>query len=235
MSNRILFLITVAALAMVAGCIVSDQITTLTIREDGSADWVRFQSNIRSTEPGEKGQDELRRFVEEFDRREDDELRRLVKAGGEVREARWLRQEEPYANVVVARLPSAEALEAFCTIKDENGEVAARARFSKSAARRRLAIVIPAPRDDQPRDFGKQATIEERRRAQASGISETRIAVAGGRVVDSRGFTVADDGRSALLEPDEILGLLARAEKEVEVFLEWELTEGGAAARTSRL
>lgn len=234
MTNKTLFLISVALLTLVGGCIVSDQIATLTIHADGSADWIRFQSNIRSTEPGEKGREELRRFVGEFNRRADADCLRLVKAGGEVREARWLRREEPYANVVVGRLPSAAALQEFCTIKDEKGEVMARARFSKTADRCRFSIVIPSPHDGKRLDPGKKETIPELRQAQANGISEMRVAVAAGRIVDSRGFTVASDRRSALLEPGEIHDLVTRQEKDVEVFLEWELT-GNGAPRSSRL
>ncbi len=44
-----------ARIILIAGYIVSDELTTITIQPDGSADWVRFQSNIRSTEKGEKG------------------------------------------------------------------------------------------------------------------------------------------------------------------------------------
>ena len=48
------------------------------------------------------------------------------------------------------------------------------------------------------------------------------MVVAGGRIVASRGFTVAADKRSALLEPSELLALLQK-EQVVELFLEWEV------------
>lgn len=44
-----------ATIILIVGCIVSDELTTITIQPDGSADWIRFHSNIRSTEKGEKG------------------------------------------------------------------------------------------------------------------------------------------------------------------------------------
>ena len=58
-----------AALVLAGGCIISDELTTITILPDGSADWVRFQSNIRSTESGLKGKQELQKFANDFDAR----------------------------------------------------------------------------------------------------------------------------------------------------------------------
>ncbi len=54
----------VIVLVVIAGCIVSDELTTLTIQPDGSADWIKFQSNIRSTEQGAKGAQELAKFAD---------------------------------------------------------------------------------------------------------------------------------------------------------------------------
>lgn len=233
MADRTLFLISAAALAViVGGCIVSDRITTLTIHEDGSADWIRFQSNIHSSEPGEKGAAELRRFVEAFDRREDDEFRRIAEAGGKVKEARWLRSEEPYANVVAAHLPDAAALQAFYTIKNGTGEAMARGRFSKDGERRRFSIVIPA--SEAAKLGGEKKSVRELRQGQADGVSEIRMVASGGRIVDSAGFTVAGDRRSALLELSAIDGLVTGGGKDVELFLEWELTGDESAARANR-
>lgn len=222
MTRSGILLIPVAAVLLFASCIVSDQLTTLTIRADGSADWVRVRSNIRSSEAGKKGAEELKRFVEEFDRREGADFRRVLASGGEVLESRWLRREEPYANVVVARLPGASALETFYTFKGGKDGIVAKARFTESGRRRKLSIVIPPRAGETPEE---EPTAEALRQSQADGISEMRIVVAGGRIVDSRGFTPASDRRSALLEPRRIHDLVARAEKDVEVFLEWELAD----------
>jgi hypothetical protein len=45
-----------------------------------------------------------------------------------------------------------------------------------------------------------------------------------GTITASRGFTVASDKASALLDVREILQLL-RNQSDVEIFLEWEVTE----------
>jgi hypothetical protein len=77
MNKRRLLQIAAAALCLGTSCIVSDQLTTFTILPDGSADWVRFQSNIRSTEKGDKGAEELKRFVEEFTAQQDEDCMRI--------------------------------------------------------------------------------------------------------------------------------------------------------------
>jgi hypothetical protein len=62
--KRARFAVTAAAMTLLAGCIVSDEVTTVTIRPDGSADLIKFNSNIRSGEEGSKGDEELRQYVE---------------------------------------------------------------------------------------------------------------------------------------------------------------------------
>jgi hypothetical protein len=224
------FLLSVAAtVAMVAGCVVSDQITTITVQPDGSADWVKFQSNIRSTEKGAKGAEELRRFVEAFDTHQGSDSARITQSGGEVLEARWLRNGEPYANVLTARFPNWNALEKFCTITDEKGNVIIRPQFTQNGNRRKLSLVIPVPKQEKPPE-NAEPTVARIRQDQANGISASRIVVTGGRIVASQGFTVASDKRSALLNPAEIQELFQPDRKLVEVFLEWELTSEREAA-----
>src|SRR5574341_936084 len=166
MARRTFRLIPVATLALFAGCIVSDQITTLIIRPDGSAELTRLQSNIRSSEAGAKGAEELKRFVEEFDARKDDDQKRIAEAGGTVLESRWLRREEPYANFLVARLPSASALMAFCTQKNDKGEAVLQTRFTENGKRRRLSVAISLPKEEKPGEPAK-STVRELREEQA--------------------------------------------------------------------
>lgn len=216
--------IAAVTLILVAGCIVSDELTTITIQPDGSADWTRFRSNIRSTEKGEKGAQELKKVVDEFDAREDADLARIVEAGGEVLEARWVRREEPYANLVIAKLPTASSLEKFCTIKGEKGEVLAQARFTQIGNRRKLSMTIPVPRDEQP-TAKAPPTFKELREQFANSISETRLIVAGGQVIASQGFMLAGDKRSCLVDAAQIEELLRQRPDHIELFLEWELTK----------
>ena len=222
MTIRCILMLIVVSLALLASCIVSDRITTITIQPDGSADLVKFQSNIRSTEKGEKGAQELKQFVEEFDAHKDADFLRITQSGGKVLEASWLRREEPYANFLFAKFPSAAAFLEFCTLKDDKGVTIGRPRFTQDGKRRRLSIEIAVPKD-QKQDNGSKPTIQEWRQEQANGISETRVAVSGGQIIDSRGFTVAGDKRSALLNPEELRDLIRTKREKVELFIEWEL------------
>jgi hypothetical protein len=221
--RTISLLVTAAVtLVIIAGCIVSDQVTTITVQPDGSADWVKFQSNIRSTEKGAKGAEELRRFVEEFDAHKDSDYVHITQSGGEVIETCWVRREEPYASLFTARFPNWTALQNFATLKNEKGEVVAQAQFTQNGNRRRLSLVVLVPKDETPTEQAKPTI--QLRQEQANGISETRVVVAGGRIIASQGFTVASDHRSALLDPAKIRELVQSASDRVELFLEWELS-----------
>ena len=222
MRATILLATAAAAITLVAGCIVSDELTTITIRPDGTAVWVRFQSNIHSTEQGAKGAEELKKFIEEFDAHKNSDHVRIAEAGGEILESRWIERAEPYANLVKARFPTAAVLENFCTIKNEKDEVVAQARFTLAGNRRKLSLIIPVPREDQPATK-IPPTFQEFRTQQANGISETRIVVAGGQITASQGFVVAADKRSCLMDPTQIDELIRSRPEQVELFVAWEL------------
>jgi hypothetical protein len=203
------------------GCIVSDQLTTITIHPDGSADVLRVQSNVHSSESGDKAAEELRNYVDQFNGQKDTDQAGIKEAGGEVKESRWIRKEAPHANLVVARLPTAASLEKAFTIKGDNGETVVTARFTKDGMRRKLSLLVRLPLE-QVANSPTEQSIKELRARQANGLSETRIAVTGGKITDARGFTVAEDKQSALLEPTAILDLL-RTQRKAEAFIEWEV------------
>lgn len=220
-NRRMCFAVAIVS-SLMAGCIVSDRLTTITIQPDGSADLIRFESNIRSTESGEKGAQELQKFVEEFDARSNSDFARIAEAEGEIVEARWLRRDKPFANVVKARFPTAAALEKFGAIKNDKGEVIAPVQFTQNGNRRKISLLIPVPRDEQP-ETQAPPSHKQLREQQANGFSETRVAVAGGRIVASQGFVVAGDKRSCLLDVNQIAELLRSRPEQVELFIEWEL------------
>jgi hypothetical protein len=208
-----------AVLFLVTSCIVSDELSVITILADGSADWVRFQSNIRSTEKGEKGTEELRRFVDDFEVQKDHDLDRLRAAGGKVLESRWVRRQEPYSTVVTAQLPSSKALEEFLTIRGNQGDPAVQTRFTQDGSRRKLAVTVTFPEEKLP-DLSSN---DARRQEEADGFSRTRIAVLPGRILGSRGFKAAADGRSALLDIQEVESMLRAGRGKADLFLEWDI------------
>jgi hypothetical protein len=208
--------------AVLGGCIVSDQLTTLTIHPDGSADFLRFQSNIHSNQTGTKGDEELRRFVEEFDAGKDPVLVRIAESGGKIVESRWVTREAPLSTLVVARIPTAAVLEKFFTFRGESGETLVAGRFTQGDRRRKLSLLVSLSKVEEP--AAPSMTDSNSRQALANGVSETRIAVTKGKIVDARGFTVASDKQSALLAPEEIDRLLRASQGKVELYLEWEVS-----------
>jgi len=218
-------LLTVAVvIAVGTSCIVSDQMNTLTIHPDGSADWSKFRSNIRSTEEGEKGAAELQRFVAEFEARRDSECVRIREAGGEILAACWVQRQEPYATFVTAKLPGVESLQAFLTRKNDAGEAIVHARFVKDGQRRRLTLKIRVPKEHLDA-VTRKPTRDERRQDKADSISNTRIAVTKGRITSARGFAVAGDKRSALVDLSSIRELVREGEGQTQLFLEWKLAD----------
>jgi hypothetical protein len=219
------FKLSTLALAMLAlaGCIVGDELTTYTVQPDGVTDYVKFQSNIHSSEKGAKGAEELKTFVSEFDARTNSDYVRIAECGGSVTDARWVRREEPYATLVAARLPSAAALEQFFTFRDK-GEVVAQGRFTSEGNRRRFSISARIPPDQRPPEK-PLPSFKEWRKEQANDVSETRLVVPGGHILAAAGFVVANDKRSALLDMTEVEELVRKNGDRVEVFVEWQLGE----------
>jgi hypothetical protein len=212
----------VLALALAGGCIVSDNVTTLTVHPDGSADFVVFSSNIRSTETGAKSDEELRRYAEDFDARRNDEFDRINRAGGKVVDTWWVRRDAPYSNIVSARLPSSAAVEKLLTIDGEPGELRVATRYSQEGRKRKLSMSVQPPKDLNIAEI-TASSVRETRERQANGLSELRIVVLGGEITGSRGWTVAGDKRSALLALDEIADLLRASPGQIEPFIEWDV------------
>ncbi|MBS0201289.1 MAG: hypothetical protein JSS49_00210 [Planctomycetes bacterium] len=209
---------------LACGCIVSDELTTFIIHPDGSADWYQFKSNIRSSDKGEKGFEELSKLMADFDARKGGEFERIVEAGGEVLDARWIHREEPYSTLVTAHFPTASTVEKFWTIKDDKGKVLALAQLKQDCNRRRLSLTIPGPRKSDSEE-PKQDSYREIRAHQANGFAESRIIVTGGEITASQGFVVAGDKRSCLIDPPRIEELLRGTTGDLELFLEWEVVK----------
>lgn len=210
----------VLAMALLcSGCILRDEVTTLSVHPDGSASLVVFHSNIRSTEAGAVADQQLREYVAGFEARTLPDCARIAQAGGEVVEARWVQGEAPYASVLVATLPTASALERYGSIGGEGDGLQLTTRYAANGTRRRLAVHARLPEDFQmPGDAARQ-------QSRADAISETRIIVTGGQIVAAQGYTVATDKGSAILSPEEIARLLEDRPNHLEVYVEWEVAD----------
>lgn len=222
-SRRLTAVALICFAVFLRGCIVGDELSTITIHPDGSADLVKVQTNVHSSETGAKADDELRRYAQEFDAKKDADHLRIIDAGGRIEESRWIRSEPPYANVIVGKLPSAAALEKAFSFKGDDGAVVVAARFTQKGTRRKFSLQVTLP-SEQVVNSTSERTVEELRASQANGLEETRFAIAGGKIVDAHGFAVASDKQSALLEPKAILELLKKQRK-IEAFIEWELAD----------
>jgi hypothetical protein len=210
-------------LLLVGGCIVGDQLTTITVHPDGSADLVEFRSNLHSTEKGDKAEKELADYKASIDTRADGDPARIREAGGEAVEATWVRQQAPFSTLVRAHFPSPSALEKYGTVKDEHGGFQMTTQFRSDGVRRSLTVGITVPPEKANPSQSSPSDVGQFRQTQADGISETRIAVTKGSITTARGFTVASDKQSALLDASAIDEILRTGGK-AELYLEWDVT-----------
>lgn len=203
----------------VGGCVVGDELTTVTMNPDGSADLVLFRSNLHSTEKGDKGEKELAEYKMKFDTQEDGDFPRIRDAGGQVMLASWVRAQAPFSNVVHIHFPDTEALEKFWTVKDEEKRPLITTQFQKDGTRHRLTFRISVPEENEQAP-AVSTDVQQLRQALANGISETRFAVTEGAITTARGFTVAGDRQSALFNAKEMSDLIRKGKG--EFWLEWE-------------
>ena len=220
--TRFIVSVALTAALLLSGCIVQDEVTTISVRPDGSATLVVFHSNVRSTEEGSKAAEELRQFVESFDARSSDDFVRIRQSGGEAIDGQWLQREVPYSNLISARLPNAAALEKLCSIEGKDDELRLTTRYTADGTRRKLTMVALPPRDFKLPDNSVRSSAEIQQ-DRANGFSETRLVVVGGEIVASNGWTVASDKHSAILSLDEIARLLRNSPNRIELFIEWQV------------
>jgi hypothetical protein len=209
-------------LLLIGGCIVGDQVTTLTISPDGSADFLVFRSNIRSSEAGDRGERELADYKSNFDGKTDEEMSRISKAGGQVLAASWVRLQAPYSNFVHAFFPNASALEKFLSEHGRDDGHSITTQFHIDGSRRRLTIRVTMPLDTIP-SFESSSDVKQLRQMHADGISETRIAVTRGSITSAHGFAIAADKQSALLNVADIAQTLRMGQGKADLHLEWEV------------
>ena len=211
----------VLPLLVLAGCIIGDELTTVTVHPDGSAELVIFRSNLHSTEAGEKADKEVADYKATFDTESDDDRARIREAGGSIITAKWIRAEPPLSNLLHARFPNASALEKFWTVDSEDGHSQIVTRFHSDGRQRKLTfhVTIPVDQSSSPEAVDAQ----QLQQTQANGISVTRISVTEGAITGARGFIVASDRQSAVLNSTEVSEAIREGQGTAELFLEWEV------------
>jgi len=206
------------------GCIISDNLTTITIYPNGSADIVSVQSNIHSSKTGNEAEEELNQYKDGFNEKRLQAFQRIENANGEVRAAEWIRNEAPYANYLHAHLPDGDALEAYASLDGwENGWTIA-TTFERDGTRRELNFKIIPPGGPDSVQSPAQ-TVEEIRQALANGISQVRIVTLNGTITEARGFVAARDKQSALLAMGQIQDQI-QSYGEAQASLVWEIAPG---------
>lgn len=212
------------SLLLIGGCVVGDELTTLTIHPDGSADLVVFRSNLHSTEKGEHAQKELADYKANFEKHVRKEFARVLEAGGKIVDVSWIRDEVPFSNLVRVHFPHSKVLEQYGTVSSDDGSARITTTFHKDGAHRRLTVHIVTPPGKQQADKSPPETAAQVRQEHANAVSETRIAVADGFITDAKGFLIAKDKQSALLDHTQIGDAIRAGKGEAKFYLEWNVT-----------
>ncbi len=210
-------------IAFATGCIVHDQNTTLVINSDGSAEVQILRSNIRSIADLARAESQERDYRTSIDDQTHDDFRRIRESGSELQMSLWLREEVPMSHALVARIPDERALLNFATLKDADGNVVIAPSFDSDGAIRRLSLRIAIDPDSISAPQSAAATFEEFKRERALAISDLRVCVAEGIIEDASGFIVARDGRSALLDEDQVKELILDGNGEAEIYIQWKM------------
>jgi hypothetical protein len=150
-------------------------------------------------------------------------IARVREAGGQIVRAAWVLERPPYSNFVRSHFPNAAALEKFWTMKDEENKPLITTQFQKDGSHRKLTIHITVA-DEKDNSPAAPSDVGQIRQGYANGISETRFAVTNGAITSARGFTVAGDRQSALLNANEISELIRRGQGKADLWLEWDVT-----------
>lgn len=224
MNARRQWLFAVPLFVGLAGCIVHDESTTLTINSDGSGDLIVFRSNIRSTQTGNRAALDLAEYRESFNAQTQDMFERIRESNAQLEMALWVREEIPMAHVIRASIPDLAALEALSTFEDPGGAIRITPKFEVTGPHRRFALELVVGPDHIPPP-GDADDCAQWKASRASGIYDFRVAIPAGTITDARGFTIARDRQSALFDADEINSLLHAGDGDTELFLKWEVSD----------
>lgn len=216
MNGAIRNTIVLLALLIFPGCIVSDQITTLIIQPGGSAEVIVVRSNIHFRGNDEKREEELEEYRRKFNDGEQFWFDRIQTSGGAIKETRWIKQSPPMANYLRGSLPNQEAVEKLFTL-DNKWKI--RTNISTDGSTRTIKVTVTPP--PEKKLSAPPADPEKIRKKLANSISHTRIAIQNGKITDARGFVVANDKQSALVDQGAFPDRLWKENKRVKLVLAW--------------
>ena len=203
-------------LLLLPSCIVSDQITTLIIQPDGSAEVIVVRSNIHFRGNDKKREEELNEYKRKFNDGEQFWFERIRTSGGNIEETRWIKKTPPMANYLRGSLPDQEAVEKLLTL-DNNWKI--QSNITTDGSTKTLMVKVTPPPDKKL--SAPQSDPEKIRRKLANSISHTRIAIQNGKITDAKGSVVADDNQSALVDQGAFPDRLWEENERVELRLSW--------------
>ena len=98
-------------------------------------------------------------------------------------------------------------------------------QFHTDGVHRRLTFRVTVPQDAIASLSSTSTDAQQCQQLQANGISVTRLAVANGAITVARGFTIADDKQSAVLNNAELAEAFRAGNGTAELYLAWDVAQ----------
>jgi hypothetical protein len=201
-----------------SACVTGDEITSYVIDPDGSVAFSIYRLNLTSdATDGKKAKEELANYIQELEEKRGDFFTKLVKANAKEVKATILRKVSPASVLITGCIPSLNDFAAYISEKDEEGSLVW-TPISRECAR---GFLIEWTALKPP----KEKALPEPVKPRADSFSEMRFALAEGSFTKARGFLIAHDKRSALLDMDTISKMGNWEIPSATLSLEWEIPE----------
>lgn len=192
---------------------ISEEVTSVYINDNGSIEMVRFLDNVRSDKDGPEGTREQEEWLAQFRNGEINEIKSLKEAGATQIKTVILRDRVPFSAVISASFRSVNQFgKAFGLNSKESKN---RALFKKRGKRRSLIFKIYPGKSNND---NKEESEDEIKQI----YPIFKFIPQSGTITKSRGFTIDSNDQSATLNFSEI-NKLDQKGKPYKVFIEWSI------------
>jgi|WetSurSiteA1Bulk_404760.scaffolds.fasta_scaffold04589_4 hypothetical protein len=195
---------------LTSGCITKDEITSVVIDPDGAVTFSIYRLNITSDQKGEDGKREFADYIRGLEEKKDTDFANLVKVNAKDVNVTILRKAAPASVLITARIPSLKDLAAG--LSDDDFQCTA-ISTERTRGIRCEYIIQPS----------KGKGLPEPAKPRANSFSEIRVALAEGTIVKAKGFSVAQDNRSALVDMETLEKMDNWEVPSVPILLEWQI------------
>jgi hypothetical protein len=201
---------------LTSACVTGDEITSYVIEADGTIAFSIYRQDLASDQTGEEAKRELAQYIRSLEDRSDSLFTDLAKGHAQEVEVAILRSAFPASVLITGRIPSLHDFAAYLSNEDDDSSFVC-TPFSQDRTHGLLFKVIrkyPAARTQSVNDHSPTGSLDE-----------IRLALTEGQFTKAKGFLLAHDKRSALLDWKALDGQLASSVPSITLSLEWQIPD----------